>query len=341
MAHFVPLPKLPSAKETAEQVLLHVFRLHGFPTDVVSDRGSQFTSIFWREFCTLVGATVSLSSGFHPQSNGQSERMNQEMETALRCMVSQHPSSWSRQLLWVEYGHNTLTSSATGLSPFQCTYGFQPPLFPALEREVSCPSRYTTTANRHRSEAPTYQVGQKVWLSTRDLPLRVESRKLAPRFVRPFEVQKVINPVAVRLKLPRSMRVHPTFHVSKVKPVRESPLVPAAPPPPPPRIIDGRPTYAIHRLLRSRRREGVSSTWWTGRGMVLRRGPGSPHGMFWMLLSSGSSTDVTLTNRPSPPHPQGALPVRARLPVLPRPLTTPQRRRTWSFLMNINLIKKI
>ncbi|KAI3368651.1 hypothetical protein L3Q82_025653 [Scortum barcoo] len=104
MAHFVPLPKLPSAKETAELMLTHVFRLHGLPVDVVSDRGPQFTSIFWREFCVLValvGASASLSSGFHPQSNGQTERMNQELETALRCMASQHPSSWSQQLLWV------------------------------------------------------------------------------------------------------------------------------------------------------------------------------------------------------------------------------------------------
>ncbi|KAF7656699.1 hypothetical protein LDENG_00037170 [Lucifuga dentata] len=114
MAHFVPLPKLPSAKETAELMLWHVFCIHGFPVDVVSDCGPRFSSVFWREFCMLVGATVSLSSGFHPQSNGQSERMNQEMETALHCMVSQNPSSWSSQLLWVEYAHNTLPSVSMG-----------------------------------------------------------------------------------------------------------------------------------------------------------------------------------------------------------------------------------
>ena len=78
-------------------------------------------------------------------------------------------------------------------------------------------------------------------LSTRDLPLKVESKKLATRFIEPFEVERVINPAAVRLKLPRSMRVHSTFHVSKVKQVRESALVPVTPPPPPPRLIDGGP----------------------------------------------------------------------------------------------------
>ncbi len=108
-AHFIPLPKLPSAKETAVTVVNHVFRVHGLPVDVVSDRGPQFVSKFWREFCRLLGATVSLSSGFHPQT----ERANQDVERVLRCLVSQNPTSWGQQLAWVEYAHNSLPVSST------------------------------------------------------------------------------------------------------------------------------------------------------------------------------------------------------------------------------------
>ncbi|KAG1935767.1 retrotransposable element [Pimephales promelas] len=123
-AHFIPLPKLPSTKETALRVVDHVFRLHGLPMDVVSDRSPQFVSKFWQEFCKLLGATVSLSSGFHPQSNGQAERANQDLERVLLCLVSKNPSSWSQHLSMVEYAHNTLPVSATGLSPFECSLVF-------------------------------------------------------------------------------------------------------------------------------------------------------------------------------------------------------------------------
>jgi len=165
----------------------------------------------------LIQATVSLSSGYHPQSNGQAERMNQEMETVLRCLASQKPTTWSKQLIWVEYAHNSLPTSATRISPFQCVHGYQPPLFPELDQEVTVPSAHALVrrcrrvwagvrqmlqrnathmeimANRKRCPSPRYKVGQRVWLSTKDLPLHVASRKLAPRFVGPFPIKKNVS----------------------------------------------------------------------------------------------------------------------------------------------------
>ena len=116
--HFVPLPKLPSAAETADLLTLHVVRPHGIPSDIVSDRGPQFISKVWKAFCKGIGATASLSSGYHPQSNGQTERANQTVEETLRCVASSNPSSWAKYLPWVEYSLNTMESSATGMSPF-------------------------------------------------------------------------------------------------------------------------------------------------------------------------------------------------------------------------------
>ena len=330
MTHFIALPKLPSAKETAEVMMNHVFRVHGFPKDIVSDRGPQFVSRFWREFCRLIGATVSLTSGYHPESNGQTERLNQELETCLRCLVSQNPTTWSRKLVWVEYAHNTLLTSATGMSPFKCVYGYQPPLFRETEKEVTVPSahalvrrcqriwtaarntllrsgeRMKTAADRRRRPAPPYHPGQKVWLSTRDLPLHVASKKLAPRFVGPYSVSKVIGPSAVRLRLPRSLRVHPTFHVSRVKPVKESSMVPATPPPPPPRVVDGGPVYTVKSLLavRNRGRGRQFLVDWEGYG---------PEERSWVPKSFIMDPDLITdfyARHPDLPGPSGAVPRR-------------------------------
>lgn len=112
-AHVIPLPKFPSAKETAQTMVDHMFRIHGLLVDVVSDKGPPFVFLFWKEFCQQIGASTSLSSGFHPQTNGQCERDNQDLERALHCLTSQNPISWSQQLSWVEYAHNSLPVAST------------------------------------------------------------------------------------------------------------------------------------------------------------------------------------------------------------------------------------
>ncbi len=167
----------------------------------------------------------------------------------LRCLVTQNPASWSQHLSWVEYAHNSLPVSSTGLSPFECSLGYQPPIFPSLETEVAVPSahafvqrcrrtwrraretllrvgaRTKAQADRHRLRPPVYVVGQKVWLSSkniRSVPSVISllpnslARFLSPRFL--VRWQSASNFSGVQ-------RIHPVFHVSKLKPVFVHPLI--------------------------------------------------------------------------------------------------------------------
>ena len=158
MVRFIALPKLPSAKETAEAMMTNVFRVHGFPRDTVSDQGPQFVSHFRREFCRLIGANASLTSRYHPEANGQTERLNQQLETGLWCLVSQKYSTWSKHLVWVEYAQNSLPTSATDFTPFKCAYGYEPPIFADNEPQVSVPSAHAMICRCRRIWIAAHQV---------------------------------------------------------------------------------------------------------------------------------------------------------------------------------------
>ncbi|KAL0195242.1 hypothetical protein M9458_008814 [Cirrhinus mrigala] len=280
----IPLSKLPTAMETAELLCNWVFRIFSLPEDIVSDRGPQFSSRLWSSFFRLLGVNVSLTSGYHPQANGQVERLNQELTRFLRSYCHNRQEDWSRYLFWAEYAQNSLRKPATHLTPFQCILGFQPPLFPWSGEPSELPAvnswfqhseetwnlahvhlqravrRTQTQADRRRRPNPPYVPGQWVWLSTRDLRLRLPCKKLSPRYVGPFKIVKQITPVSFRLQLPADYRISPTFHVSLLKPAGDPEgvenLDETAPRGPPPTIIDGEEVYQVNTILDSRRRRG-------------------------------------------------------------------------------------
>jgi len=245
MSHFIPLPKEgKSASDLARTFAREVWRHHGLPADIISDRDSRFTSAVWQEFLTLSGIRPRMSTAFHPQTDGQTERLNQTIEAYLRAFVSYEQDDWVSLLPMAEFAYNNSTTNATGISPFYANYGFHPtatnpaavlPLNSAsfayghwmhaiyeearrmLDKTRERMRQYT---NPHRKEPPVYQVGDLVMLNGRNIQTCRPSQKLDHKNHGPFQVEKVISPLAVKLTLPRKWRIHDEFHVSLVEPYR-------------------------------------------------------------------------------------------------------------------------
>ncbi|KAI4883279.1 hypothetical protein NFI96_028837 [Prochilodus magdalenae] len=245
--------------------------------------GTQFTSQVWTAFMERLSITVSLTSGYHPQSNGQCERANQELGKFLRLYCHNNQNDWATYLPWAEMAQNSLISSATSVTPFQCMLGYQPPLMPWSFQPSDVPSvehwmkrseevweethqhiemalqRNKRHADKHRGNTPAYVPGDRVWLSTRDFRFSEGCRKLLPKYIGPFKIISKVNDVTYKLELPPQYRVCSSFHVSLLKPVVPGPLDEVSPETTPPAPIDvgGTPVYAVRRLLDSRRRGGT------------------------------------------------------------------------------------
>ena len=126
MAHFTPTTTTVDAPEVARLFLRDVYRLHGLPSDIVSDRDKVFTSGFWHQFLALLGIKPNLSTAFHPQTDGQTERVNQVLEQYLRIFCNYQQDDWQELLPLAELAYNNSIHASTGKTPFFANYGCQP-----------------------------------------------------------------------------------------------------------------------------------------------------------------------------------------------------------------------
>ncbi|XP_026416204.1 uncharacterized protein LOC113311598 [Papaver somniferum] len=209
-------------------------KLHGLPATIVSDRDSVFLSNFWQELFTKMGTTLHMSSAYHPQTDGQTKRVNACLESYLRCMTSYRPTKW--------------------ITPFQALYGYNPQQFGLFSHNTSpnavledylqkrhamgiilkstleeAQHRTKQQADKNRTEGE-FQIGD--WVYLRLQPYRQTSvqlrknLKLYAKFFGPYQVLAKLGKVAYKIQLPPSSRIHPVFHVSQLNPKLGAGLLP-------------------------------------------------------------------------------------------------------------------
>lgn len=283
MAHFIPTNQEVTAKQTAKLVLREVVRLHGVPSQIISDRDPRFTSEFWKELWKQMGTQLKMSTSYHPQTDGQTERAIRVLEDMLRAYVSKHRTNWDELLTPVEIAYNSSEQASTGFTPFELNGGsaalpIDIALKTPLATDVQAVEDLISEVRQHLEDArllllkrqetqkkyadkrrreEKYEVGDEVMLSTKRLP--AFSNKLTDLYTGPFRVIGVKGEVNVELDLPSSMkRLHPVFHVDKLKRyVRSAVEWPGREQQdrPPPMLVDGEEEYEIERIIGKREEE--------------------------------------------------------------------------------------
>lgn len=224
--HFIPLHHPFNAQKVVEAFVDHVYKLHGMPKYIVSDRDSVFTRQFWQALAKLTGSELKMSLAYHPETDGQTERVNQQIEYYLRCFISTNPNRWARWLPLCEFWYNTNWHSVLNKSPFEVLYGHSPRYFVISASDTILPAdlqtwldqrqvvtasvrqhllraqqRMKIQADKHRTER-SFIVGDLVFLKlqpyVQSSVVHSAHHKLAFRFYGPYKVVQKIGKHRVR-----------------------------------------------------------------------------------------------------------------------------------------------
>ena len=291
---FIPTHDTITSAELAELFVIHVFSKHGVPAHVTCDRGPEFVSHFFRSLGKALGMNLHFTSGYHPEGDGQTERVNQTLEQYIRAYCNYQQDNWSPLLPLAEFSYNNASNETTGTSPFFANKGYHPNLEVHPERDLAsarardfaidlgelheqlkihiaqAQERYQKTADNRRLPPPDFKVGQKVYVKAQYFRTTRPSKKLSEKYFGPFEIIAQPGSVSFTLRLPEPMRtVHPVFQVSMLEPALESSIPNRTEDAPPPVEIDGEIEYEIAEVLdskidRRRRCKLLYLVRWTG-----------------------------------------------------------------------------
>ncbi|KAK1586319.1 hypothetical protein Q3G72_001248 [Acer saccharum] len=246
MVHFIPCKKTTDAVSVSQFFFREIYRLHGLPTSIVSDRDTRFLSHFWRSLWKLVNTRLDFSSAYHPQTDGQTEVVNKSLGNLLRCLVGENTRAWDQKLSQAKFAHNHAINRSTGFSPFQVVYSVLPrgslDLLPlpnktrihgkagdfvehlqdthkmVRENLLKSTEKYKAAADKKR-RLVEFEVGNFVWaMLTKDRFSVKEYNKLAAKKIGPLKVLEKINPNAYRLKLPSHIRTVDMFNMKHLVP---------------------------------------------------------------------------------------------------------------------------